>query len=665
VKRRTALLFVLLLGVAGFAAWSRRPPAPEPAPKAAAPAPPAKVLPADPAVLSRERHPGPIADAGEILSHFGETLSWQAEGWLEDLGVDVQVATLAAPNLPAESLAPQVVELRRVGAEAPSGGLLILLNPARGEARIEVSYALEPVLPDAFVGRLADDQLVPYAASKMAGMAVMDVLHYLRDFVIQQAVEGKLPLDDRFRARPAFAERARFLSGGAGASVRIPSAQELAERDFKARIDGPERARYAPGADPLASAEAFHRVQRDLAGDPSLELFTEGTRCLRRRGPVAPYEEIERARRREASRPWKVSVLGDRAVVDSESRAPGFVPLLLQRVDGLWRVDLAETWKTLFFDREGNYWLKNSSSPYAFGLAAYGGGMPFDVAPWGLGGVPLEEAIHSLEGREGALEAYLLGELLFRNCFLALDAVAQYERAAELAPGSPLFQETLARRAEYVGFHDLAIEAYQKLGDAAALDVARVYATRGDPQAGLRWVRRALARNAYDRDALLAERELLAAAGDADGAGAVAAKLAALAEAAERKDLPLELRFDPPVPVLEIGEPTQVGTTVVYDHANFSVTLENPSGRAVELMSVKVASAGTGETSGLGDIRGYWTYPSGRNHVEAGQSLTFDKTWGFTQDTAHEQLSYEFEVCWRGADDVRQCRTQRIDLLPR
>ena len=37
---------------------------------------------------------------------------------------------------------------------------------------------------------------------------------------------------------------------------------------------------------------------------------------------------------------------------------------------GLWRVDLVETWKNLFFDPDGNYFLRNSNTPYAYGLAA-------------------------------------------------------------------------------------------------------------------------------------------------------------------------------------------------------------------------------------------------------------------------------------------------------
>jgi len=31
----------------------------------------------------------------------------------------------------------------------------------------------------------------------------------LRDFTLQQAIEGKLALDESFRARPAYAERTR------------------------------------------------------------------------------------------------------------------------------------------------------------------------------------------------------------------------------------------------------------------------------------------------------------------------------------------------------------------------------------------------------------------------------------------------------------------------
>jgi len=670
VKRTLALAGLLLLGAAGLLAWRAAPRDAEGPPRAVSPAPspeagaPAADAPAAGA-LSLDRHPGPVADAAGVLSHFGHILATQARTFDEDLGVDVHVASLAAPASPVETLAPEVFELRAIGARAPTGGLLVLLNPARREARIEVSYALEAVLPDALVGRIAHDQLAPYAASEMAGMAVMDALHFLKDFLTQQAVDGRLQLADAYRARPSFVERMRFLSGGGGSSAHVPSAEELARRDFKERTPDDRRESYAPAAEPLASAEALLRAYRDLAGDPGLELFTEGSRCMRRGYPVAPYEELERARRLEASRPWRVAVQGDYAVVGSDRPAPGFVPVLLQRTGGLWRVDLVETWKNLHFDRDGNYRVDNSSHPYGFGLAQLGVGAPHDVEPWELGGSSIEEIVARLEAKPGSLYDYLLAEVLFRNCFLALDALRSYEEAAEAAPRAPLFQETLGRRAEYLGFADLAIEAYTRLGHAALLDLARAWAAKGDAGQALELARRALARNPYDADALRTARAQAEALGDAAAVRELAGQEQALARDPRQKQLPATLRFDPPHPILEIGEPTNVGETTVYDHSQFSVTLENPSRRPIEILQVGLVSAGTGAQSGLGDIRSYWSYPSGANRLAPGEALRFDKVWGFTVDSDHEQLSYVFELCWRGEGDAKQCRTQRVDLFPR
>ena len=668
MTRRTRVLLILLL-LTGAAAWNslrveQEERAATSAEKARASSATAPGAPSDPSALSLESYPGAVADSAQTLSHFSDTLTWQAKTFMEDLGVEVHVVTLAAREQTSEALAAKVFGLRHVGEKAPTGGILVLLNPARREARIEVSYGLEPVLPDALVGRIAEDQLAPYAAYHFAGMAVMDALHFLKDFTAQQAIEGRLALDEEYRGRPYYAERTRFLSGGAGATVKVPNAEALAGRDFKTRVAEAPRARYAPGRDPLASAEALLRVQEDLAGDPSLELFTAGSQCMRRGYPVAPYEELERARTLIASKPWRVIEQGDRAVVSSDRPAPGFVPVLLVREEGLWRVDLVETWKNLFFGRDGNYSLKNSNNPYAFGLVAFGRGSFHAVAPWEFGDAPLEQVVAALEAKGGALSEFLLGEVLFCNCFLALDALRHYEEAARLGPAAPLIHETLARRAEYLGFFDLAIEAYSRLEDAALLDVARVYALKGEPAQAVSSARRAVELNPYDRDTLEALGGYLAAAGDPAGAKEIEAKLAALAASPERKDLPIGIRFDPPAPTLEIDAPTLVGTTKVYDHSHFAVTIENPTGRAVQIVRVSLRSAGTGDESGLGDIKGYWSYPAPGNRIPPGESIRFDKTWGFTSDTRNEQLSYWFDVCWRGDGDVRQCRSERLDMFP-
>ena len=88
------------------------------------------------------------------------------------------------------------------------------------------------------------------------------------------------------------------------------------------------------------------------------------------------------------------------------------------------------------------------------------------------------------------------------------------------------------------------------------------------------------------------------------------------------------------------------------------------SARRIEILDVNVTTAGTASTSGLGNIVDYWPFPSNDHHIEPGQVLRFTKTWGFTSKARHEQLSYVFDVCWRGDNDVKQCRSDRLDLFP-
>jgi tetratricopeptide (TPR) repeat protein len=386
---------------------------------------------------------------------------------------------------------------------------------------------------------------------------------------------------------------------------------------------------------------------------------------MRRGYPLAPYEEVERARRLEAARPWRAIVSGERAVVTSDSPPPGFVPVLLQRVDGLWRVDLVETWKSLFFGANGNYWLKNSESPYAFGLGAFGLGEPEDLAPWDLGGASIEKVLAALDAKQGPLYDFLEGEVLFRNCFLALDALAHYQAASDEARGAHLFHETLGRRAEYLGFYTLAIDAYNHVPDLLALDAARVHERNDDFTGAVRAARRAVDRNPRDPEALAALRRYLEGANDTAGAKEIADRLAALAAEPPARNLPVQLHFDPPDPVLDLDEPTLVGETRVFDHAFFRVTLENPSDRPIVLERVFLKTAGTNDTSGLGDIKDYWDYPSGAYRLAAGESVALDKTWGYVVDTKNEQIRYVFDVCWHGEGEPRQCRATGLDLFPR
>lgn len=606
-----------------------------------------------------------VEDAAQILVPFGPRIARMADAFGTDLGIDVHVVTSVDGRTPIETQATKTFEQRQVARKAPTGGLLVILDPKLGSARIEVGYSLEGVMTDLHMSRVARDQLAPYVSYGSAGMAVMDVMHYLRDYALIAAVRGDLKLPEDLKKTPDYLRYKQYLSGGAGARTalsRLP-----ADGDYKKPLKPEQRATYAPGTTPQESVTAFVRTMRNLAGDPTLELFTEGSRLMRKLYPVAPFEEWQRADSLEASKPLEYLVDGDYAVATSRKPAMGFTPVLMHREQGRWRVDLVETWKNLFFNEEGNYYLRNASTPYYFGLKQFGDPGHHAIRALPLVTDSIAGDLARLEGRKDMLSTLRRAELWFRNAFVFPPALVNYEAALAMAPNDPLVLETFADRAQYLGFPELAVPMLEKIGRGVEFDIARGYQDMGSNEAARFWVQKALKENPFDGYALewmehLAERD-----DDPQALAAARAESARVAKLPGKVHEPVFLFFYPKKPVHDSKTTLNIGGTIVYDHSHFGVTMQNTSGREVEIESVVLSSLGDAARSGLGDIKNYWTYKSGKNRLKAGEYVYFERDWGFTVDTGHTHVRYSFRTCWHGVDaapPVRQCRTQWVDTLP-
>jgi len=658
MNSRTVLLLALLAIVAGgglLVHKKQQTTAPTPA------------LLADPAAShvkapDQTRH-ARIADDAAILAPFVPRLGRMADAFYKDLGIDVRVATTTDGASSIEEQATAMFERQQIGRKAAVGGLLILLNPQLHSARIEVGYTLEGALTDLHMSQIARDQLAPYASYGVAGMAVMDVLHYLRDHVYLSAALGRLTLPEDLRNTRAYLDYEQYVSGGAGARTAL--ANSPIDLDFKKAVPPDRRARYAPASEVQDSVAAFQRASADLAGDPTLELFTDGSRLMRAYYPMAPFEEARRLETRQASEPLQYIVQDDYAVATSKRPARGFVPILLHREDGLWRVDLVETWKNLFFDADGNYFLRNSNTPYAFALKQFGSGQFYDLAATPLPDAPLSRWLEALD-RDDVVASTLRAEVWMRNAFVAPQALLDYERALRLAPRDPWVLEMFGERTRYLGFPELAIPALEAIGRGVEMSLADAYNEAGDPQGARRWVEQALAENPYDLYALRWQRHLADRAGEQDEVRRLDTTLAKLMQAPQQPYQPVMLFFKPQLPRFDSDTPIDVDGTKVFDHSKFGVTIQNTSNRPVVIESVQLTSTGNAAASGLGDIKNYWHYLQSGNPLGAGQYLYFDKQWGFTKNTEHRHVRYVFHTCWHGVDtDVRQCRTQWVDTMPR
>ncbi len=262
-----------------------------------------------------------VDDAANILVPFGPRIGRMADGFSTDLGIDVHVVTSVDGRTPIETQATKTFEQRQVARKSPTGGLLVILDPKLGSARIEVGYALEGVMTDLHMSRVARDQLAPYVSYGSAGMAVMDVMHYLRDYALMAAVRGDLKLPEDLKKTPDYLRYKQYLSGGAGARTALSKLP--ADGDLKKRVEPARRAAYAPGRSAQESVASFLRTMRDLAGDPTLELFTEGSRLMRKLYPNnPPFRILEVAVQAKPTAPTPATPLDAAAMNEAPVHSP-------------------------------------------------------------------------------------------------------------------------------------------------------------------------------------------------------------------------------------------------------------------------------------------------------------------------------------------------------
>jgi tetratricopeptide (TPR) repeat protein len=226
-------------------------------------------LPAELAALSVEKRPQWdrfLFDYAGALRHYEEG----AHHYLERLGsrfhIEALIVTVPAPPYghSLETLAVDLVNNWRIGAQHEGRGLLLLLVDETKQVKLEVGYALEDVFTDAFSGYVEDLQLEPYYRAGDVGTGLIAVMEML---------EERAQIKDQGEYTPELIAQtdAELLAGGAGTK------RDLTRYEGNAPAGGAVPA----GRGARSPEEAWEIMLSKWAGEGAntdVEVYTEMTR---------------------------------------------------------------------------------------------------------------------------------------------------------------------------------------------------------------------------------------------------------------------------------------------------------------------------------------------------------------------------------------------------
>ncbi len=284
-------------------------------------------------VLWSQHLPRRVYDRAEVLSEADFTqLNTFTAALMNESGVDVRIVLDSLP--PGSDLARYTLtEARRLGVGSSSGrrGLLLCLDLASGDMRIEVGRSLEGIFPDAFLGRLLRGHTSAFLQDTTVTLAIQTTLmmlqHRMREFALAEDYQP----GDITQIRDSIT-----LAVGGGASL-------------KAAVDDPMRLRGVLNAEveafigPAASAEeALTRYHLWLSLPvylPRVGVFTDDSRdYMANDYKVTPglWEYMQYV---ELGKQFEVVTRGDRAIAYA-TEDPLVGPHFFWRTKAGWQVDL-------------------------------------------------------------------------------------------------------------------------------------------------------------------------------------------------------------------------------------------------------------------------------------------------------------------------------------
>ncbi len=234
-------------------------------------------------------------------------------------------------------------------------GLLLVIDAEQNLVRLEVSYALEGVFPDAFVAYVERRQMVPFFARGR----VADGILATTELIVTRAQNAAA--NAGFEGEAWGAGSGGAVSGGGGATVTARLGAGPAPAGTNNAGPAPAGTNnagpVAAGRSPGATLAAYIAVMADHNADPSLDIYTVETRRMLSQWVVtrAQMDSVVKAYRRCHPEPPRQAPGGGRAVIRYPPAERACAPWFFERRGAAWALDLTMMQRAIRFNHD-NHW---------------------------------------------------------------------------------------------------------------------------------------------------------------------------------------------------------------------------------------------------------------------------------------------------------------------
>jgi uncharacterized protein len=315
-----------------------------------------------------------IIDDAEVLQDKAQLMhqytAYNAQ-MLKDFDIDFRVITTKSSQ-DINSYANKAFERLQSKSRSQTGkALLMVVNVAADQVRLEVSMALEPIYTDAFVAYTERKGLVPYFRnSRIAdGIYMMTELVYDRAVEAEQGNEFMPPMESQ------------SIGGGAKTAAQIGQKDPDAQKGSQVYPD--------PDDTPENIMDKYLAVLKEHNKNPDLAIYTDATKQFyRNRTRTDINQDNEYRFMQQCNKDKKLLYSPDRAyavLMNDPVQRRTCAPYFFKKEDNTWKLDIAVMAKVIRFNYEMKWHFdmqkkKEHLKPYAFafnGLTYDKNGFPY------------------------------------------------------------------------------------------------------------------------------------------------------------------------------------------------------------------------------------------------------------------------------------------------